>query len=181
MQGREHSVVREGAVAGILGAAVNAAWFLVFDLAAGRPLHTPNALGRVLFAGDVNPGGGTRDITPEAVLGFTAIHLATYVLAGIGLTGLVHLVSRNPSFRMGLWIGLVVAFMLFAGHVYMLAVSSGERVPFWAFAGGSLLALTSMMWYLWRRHPGLGTSAPLGDEVKPPPHAPGSPGDAPRR
>jgi hypothetical protein len=39
-----------------------------------------------------------------------------------------------------------------------------------------VLGIGSMAWYLWRRHPHLrGTfrDAPLGDEIKPPPHPPG--------
>jgi hypothetical protein len=43
---------------------------------------------------------------------------------------------------------------------------------------GSLLGILGMAGYLWRRHPRLGGSfdeAPLGDEVKPPPHPPGGP------
>jgi hypothetical protein len=178
MQGQEHSVVREGGLTGILGAAVAAVWLFAFDVAAGRHFHTPNALGRVFFAGDVNPGG--REISTEAVLGFTLIHLVTFVAGGIGLTGIVHLVSRNPSFRMGLWIGLVVMFVYFAGLAFMLATSTGNRVPFWSVAGGNLLALGVMAWYLWRRHPRLATRAPLGAEVKTTPHAPGAPGSPSR-
>jgi hypothetical protein len=178
MQGREHSVVREGSFAGILGAVVDAVWLFALDAAAGRPLHTPNALGRVFFAGDVNPGA--REISTEAVLGFTLVHLITFLVGGIGLTGIVHLVSRNPAFRMGLWIGLVVVFGYFAGLAYMLATSTGDRVPFWSVAGGNLLALGAMAWYLWRRHPRLAIQAPLGAEVKTSPHAPGAPGTPPR-
>jgi hypothetical protein len=179
MEAEDHSVVREGAIAGLLGTVANAAWFLVLDAAAGRPLHTPNALGKVLLGGDVNPG--VREIAPEAVLGFTALHLAVFVLGGIVLTKLVHLAARTPALRMGLWLGLVVFFCLLAGLIYMLSVSTGERVPFWSAAGGNLLALGAMVWYLWRRHPRLGTRAPLGAEVKTTPHAPGAPGGAPRR
>jgi hypothetical protein len=179
MQGREHSVVREGTIVGLLGAVVGAAWLLMVDVASGRPLQTPNALGRVFFAADVNPGG--REISPEAVLGFTFVYLITFLVGGIGLTAIVHLVSRNPAFRMGLFIGLVVAFAYFAGLAYMLTTSTGERVPFWSVAGGNLLALGAMGVYLWRRHPRLGSRAPLGAEVKTTPHAPGAPGGAPHR
>jgi hypothetical protein len=179
MEAHDHSVVREGAIAGVLGGVANAVWFLVLDTAAGRPLQTPNALGKVLFRGDLNPG--LREITPEAVLGFTAIHLVVFVLGGIVLTTLVHLVSRTPALRMGLWLGLVVLFCIFAGLIYMLSVSTGDRVPFWSAAGGNLLALGAMVWYLWRRHPRLGIHAPLGAEVKTTPHAPGAPGGSPRR
>jgi hypothetical protein len=178
MQDREHSVVREGAIAGLLGAVIDAVWFLAFDMAAGQPLRTPNALGKVFFAGDVNPG--LREISSQAVVGFTVMHVVSFLLGGMALTALVHLVSRNPSFRMGLWIGLVVAFAYFTGLAYMLTTSSAERIPFWSVVGGNLLALAAMMWYLWRRHPRLGNHAPLGAEVKTTPHAPGSPGGAPR-
>jgi hypothetical protein len=179
MQRREHSVIREGTVAGVVGAVVAAVWLFVLDVAAGRPLQTPHAVGRVLFAGDVNPGA--RVISPEAVLGFTLVHLVTFLVGGIALTGLVHLVSRNPPLRMGLWIGLVVVFAYFAGLAYMLATATGGRVPFWPLAGGSLLALGAMARYLWRRHPRLGTRAPLGSEVRATPHAPGAPHGAPHR
>src|SRR3712207_6327689 len=113
MEPRDHSVIREGAMAGLLGAVTNAVWFLVLDLAADRPLHTPNALGKVFLRGDVNPG--LREISPEAVLGFTAIHLGIFVLGGIVLTVLVRLAARTPALRMGLWLGLVVLFCMFAG------------------------------------------------------------------
>jgi hypothetical protein len=179
MEENQHSVVREGAIAGLLGAAIAGVWLLLYDMAAGSPLHTPNALGRVFFAGDVNPG--PREISPEAVLGFSAVHVLTFLIAGIGLTGIVHLVSRSPALRMGLWIGLVVAFGCLVGLTYMLTTSTGERVSFWSVAGGDLLAVVAMGWYLWRRHPRLGTMAPLGAEVKTTPHAPGSPRGAPPR
>jgi hypothetical protein len=179
MQEHQHSVVREGVIVGLLGAVIDAAWLLLYDVAAAQPLHTPSALGRVFFAGDVNPGA--RDISPEAILGFTVIHLVTFLVGGIGLTGIVHVVNRNPAFRMGLWIGLVVAFGYLVGLTYMLTTSTAERVSFWSVAGGNLLAIVAMGWYLWRRHPRLGTSAPLGAEVKTTPHAPGAPRGAPRR
>jgi hypothetical protein len=179
MQGREHSVLREGTMVGILGAVVGAVWLFVFDLASGRALQTPSALGRVFFAGDMNPGA--RAIAPEAVLGFSVVQVITFLIGGIALTGIVHLVSRNPSFRMGLWIGLVVVFAYFAGLAFMLTTSTGGRVPFWSVGTGNLLALGVMVWYLWRRHPRLGVQAPLGSEVKATPHAPEAPRGAPQR
>jgi len=54
---REHrSILREGIVAGCIGAAVVAVWFLVFDLARGTPLLTPALLGHVVFHGIDAPG-----------------------------------------------------------------------------------------------------------------------------
>jgi hypothetical protein len=173
MRVQEHSTVREGLVAGLLGAAIVAAWYFVFDMAAGKPFHTPNVLGQVFFRGDLDPG--VREIVPRVVVGYTVLHLVIFALAGIGLTLLVHLAARNLALRMGLWMGLVVAFAFFAGLTYMLTTATGERLPVWSVVGGSLLAVAAMGWYLWRRHPRLASDAQLGDEVKTTPHAPGAP------
>jgi hypothetical protein len=173
MEAQEHSTVREGLIAGLLGATIVAAWYFVFDLAAGRPFHTPNVLGKVFFRGDLEPGA--REVIPGIVAGYTVLHLVMFALGGIVLTFLVHLATRNLGLRMGLWIGLVVAFCLFTGLTYMLTTATGERVPLWTVVGGSLAAVVAMGWYLWRRHPRLATEAQLGDEVKATPHAPGAP------
>jgi hypothetical protein len=171
MDAQEHSTVREGLIAGLLGAAIVAAWYFLFDAAAGRPFHTPNALGKVFFRGDLAPG--EQEVIPGIVAGYTVLHLAMFALGGIVMTFLVHLATRNLGLRMGIWMGLVVAFCLFTGLMYMLTTASGERIPLWSVIGGSLSAVAAMGWYLWRRHPSLGTDAQLGDESTP--HAPGAP------
>jgi hypothetical protein len=173
MHAQQHSTIREGLVAGLLGAAIVGVWYLAVDTAAGRPFHTPNALGGVFFRGDANPGA--RDVVPGLVAGFTVIHLIAFAVVGVGLTQVVHLASRNLALRMGLWIGLVVAFCFTAGLTYMLTTATGERFPLWTVIGGALLGVLAMGWYLWRRHPRLGSEAPLGAEVRTTPHAPGSP------
>ena len=74
---------------------------------------------------------------------------------------------------MGVWIGLVVAFGLFAGLTYMMGTATGDRLSSWSVLSGSLFGVLGMGAYLWQRHPRLVRSfrqAPLGDEVKPPPH-----------
>ncbi len=173
MHAQEHSTVREGLVAGLLGAVIVGAWYLVIDTAAGRPFHTPNALGGVFFRGDPTPG--VREVVPGIVAGYAALHFILFAALGMALTLVVHLASRNLALRMGLWIGLVVAFCFLAGLAYMLTAATGERLSLWSVVGGALLGVATMGWYLWRRHPRLGSDVPLGDEVKTPPHAPGPP------
>jgi hypothetical protein len=173
MDVNDHSTVREGAVTGAIGALIVAVWYLIVDTAGGQPFHTPNVLGKILFRGDLTPG--VRQIVPHVVLGYTAVHFLTFVLIGMGLTLLVHLASRNISLRMGVWLGLVVAFALFAGLTYMLGAATGERLSPWSVISGSLLGVLGMGGYLWRRHPRLVRSfdeAPLGAEAKAPPHPP---------
>lgn len=173
MDVNDHSTVREGAVTGAIGALIVAVWHLIVDTAGGQPFHTPNVLGKIFFRGDLTPG--VRQIVPHVVLGYTAVHFLTFVLMGMGLTLLVHLASRNISLRMGVWLGLVVAFALFAGLTYMLGAATGERLSPWSVISGSLLGVLGMGGYLWRRHPRLVRSfdeAPLGAEGRAPPHPP---------
>ena len=46
----EHSSVREGFIAGLLGATTIAIWFLILDVIAGHALFTPDLLGRGLIS-----------------------------------------------------------------------------------------------------------------------------------
>jgi hypothetical protein len=173
MHAQEHSTVREGVVTGIIGALIVAVWYFIVDIAAGEPLHTPNVLGKIFLRGDLTPP--VDRIVPQAVIGYTLLHFLVFALIGVGLTLVVHLAIRNTSFRMGVWIGLLVAFGLFAGHTYMLGLASGERFYPRSVISGSVLGVLGMAGYLWRRHPRLQRSfqeAPLGSEVPPPPHPP---------
>jgi hypothetical protein len=174
MAQREHSITREGTVAGVVGGALVALWYLVFDIAKGQPLRTPTVLGEMVFSGDFAPP--VRPIVPEAVAGMTVVHLLVFVLAGMFLTYLVHLSVRNPAWRMGVWIGLVIGFGLFGGITYMVTTASGNALPAWSVFGGSLVGFAGMAWYLWRRHPRLEQTfreAPLGAEEPAPGHPPG--------
>jgi hypothetical protein len=59
-----------------------------------------------------------------------------------------------------------------------------QQLPWVTAIGDSLLGMASMALYLWKRHPRLRGSfdeAPLGAEVKPPPHPTGVPRGSVRR
>jgi hypothetical protein len=177
MPHREHSTVREGLLTGLIGGLVVAVWYLAVDLGRGQLLHTPNVLGQVFVGGDTMP---TVHIVPQAVAQYSLLHFGVFLLLGILLVALAHLATRNPSLRMGVWLGLVIAFLFFLGFLFMLYSATDQRFPWWAALGGSVLGIGSMALFLWRRHPALrGTfdQAPLGDEVKTPLH----PTERPRR
>lgn len=176
MHVRDHSTIREGTVTGAIGAVIVAAWYFIVDTAGGQPFHTPNILGKILFRASLPPN--VHQIMPNVVLGYTVMHFMIFLLMGMGLTLLVHMASRNIALRMGVWIGLVVAFALFAGLTYMVGIATGDRLSPWSVVSGSLFGVLGMGGYLWWRHPRLGRSfhqAALGDEVQPPAHPPGGP------
>lgn len=68
----EHSITREGTVAGVVGGALVALWYLIYDTASGQPLRTPTVLGEIIFRGDFAPA--ISQVVPEAVAGITAVH-----------------------------------------------------------------------------------------------------------
>lgn len=175
MQERQHKTFAEGILTGLVGAIVVAVWYLVVDIGRGKPLFTPNVLGQVFVQRDTLP---TDHIVPQAVAEYSLLHLIVFAILGIGLVWLTHLASRNPSLRMGVWLGMVIGFLLFLGHLVMLSSITQQRLPWLTAIGGSVLGIGSMALYLWKRHPRLRGSfdeLPLGAEVKPPPHPPGVP------
>jgi len=176
MDGQRHSSIAEGVLTGVIGAIIVAVWYFIVDTAGGQPLHTPNVLGKIFLRGNLAPSTG--HISTAAVLSYTVAHFVVFALLGIGLTLLVHQAERNTTLRMGVWLGFVIAFGLFAGYTYGLAMAAGERFSPWSVISGSLLGVLGMAGYLWRRHPRLGRSfqeEPLGSEVPPPPHPPERP------
>jgi hypothetical protein len=167
-----HSTLREGAIAGGLAALLVWLWYLLLDARAGRALHTPNVLGRLLTTGSAQT---IERMDAGAIASYTALHFIGFGLLGMALIGLVHLTVRDIRLRMGLWLGLVIGFVLLNWIMLFISQVTGERLPWWWGFGASTLGLGSIVIYAWRRHPQLGRSlrrVPLADEVGTPEHAP---------
>jgi hypothetical protein len=169
MAAQKHSTLREGLFIGLIGGLVVAIWYLAVDLGRGNLLYTPSVLGQV-FGGDTMP---VAQVQSQAVVQYSLLHFAVFLLLGVVLVALAHMATRTPSLRMGVWFGLVVSFLFFLGFLYTLYSVTDQRFPWWPALGGSVLGIGTMGLLLWRRHPGLrGTfdRAPLGDEVRAPHH-----------
>jgi hypothetical protein len=176
MAHQHHSNVREGLLAGLIGGSIVVAWYFAVDLGRGEPLYTPNVLGQVFAQGDTIPA--TRTMASGAVAQYFLLHFGCFFLFGIGLAALTHLATRNPAFRMGIWLFLVIGSVFWLGITHTLYRLTGQRFPWLTSLIGVLLGVGSMALYLWRGHPGLRASMrhlPLGDEVKAPPHPRGGP------
>jgi hypothetical protein len=117
--------VREGLVAGVLGAASIALVFFLVDLANGRPLWTPHALGTALFLGEVAP----PDAAPSKALigGFTVIHGWVFVSVALIVASLMA-GSRLPGEQRWQRI-LVLAVPLFVGFSAVFLVFALLRGP----------------------------------------------------
>jgi hypothetical protein len=171
MPHHEHSNLREGLVAGLIGALVVEVWYFAVDVGRGEMFYTSNLLGQVFVAGDAR--SAVPAVGSEAVVLYSLLHFGWFLLFGIGLAALTHLASRNPAFRMALWLFLVTGSVFFFGLSFMLTWLTRLPFPWWVPLIGTALGNGSMGLYLWRRHPALqATQAALGAEVRPPPHPP---------
>src|SRR3989338_1603634 len=146
----QRSVLREGIVAGLLGAAVVAVWFLFFDLARGRPLLTPGLLGAAVFQGVTDPIG--LEIAPGNVLGYTLLHGLAFVAFGVIAASVMAVSEREPA----LFVAFVILFacfeVFFFGALGALGHSMVGALVWWAILIGNLLASIAMLWYLFRFH-----------------------------
>ena len=90
---------QEGIIAGLVGAATIAIWFLILDSLSGRPLYTPTVLGSALF----RRGGTTplSEVLPdlEMVLMFTWVHGLIFVAIGGLVARLLAFAERHPNLR----------------------------------------------------------------------------------
>lgn len=150
---RDHPTLREGLVAGLVGAVAVAAWFFVLDLALGRPFFTPAAFGSALFFGVDD--SALVQITAATVLGYTALHLAAFLATGLVFAGLLAQADEHPPVLLALVLLFVTFETLVIGLVAIMASWLLDVLPWWTIALGNLVAALSMGAYLWKKHPRL--------------------------
>jgi hypothetical protein len=160
--GEVSASIGEGLLAGLIGAAVVALWFLVLDVVIGRLLFTPAALGSALFHG-AEAAAAVR-ITPGTVLGYTVVHVAAFLLVGVVFTALVAQAERQTSLLMGVVLLFVVTLTLVVGLMAILASWVLAALTWWAISIGNLLAAGAMVAFLWKRHPALARRLPEAEE-----------------
>ncbi len=150
---RQHRTIREGLIAGLAGAVVVMGWFLAVDLVQGRLMFTPGALGSALFFGA--RGEAEVVVAIETVLGYTGVHLAAFMLAGLIASGLVEAARREPPLLLGLVLFFVTLEVLFIGLIAIMASWLLNAIPWWTIVAGILIAAVVMGGYLLYEHPEL--------------------------
>ena len=150
MKGTERSVLREGIVAGLIGAIVVAVWFLVVDTLRGRPLETPMFLGAALFYGVKTPVGVEFALMP--ILGYTVVHGLAFIAFGIIAAAVIAATEREPALVIAVVILFACFETFFLGVVSVLGRSVQDALVWWEILIGNLLAATAMLWYFLLGH-----------------------------
>jgi hypothetical protein len=148
---REHRVVREALVSGLLGAATVAVWFLIIDVAQGRLFFTPAALGSALFYGA--SGAAAVQIGAATVLGYTGIHIAAFLIVGFVASAIADASERQPALLLGAVLLFVTFEALFLGLVAVAAGWLLDALQWWAIVIANAIAALTMGGYLWHEHP----------------------------
>ena len=149
---------QEGIVAGVIGAVTVALWFLVVDVAHGRPFYTPSVLGTALFHRGALGALDAAPVSLDMVLMFTWVHgLAFGALGGIAAL-LLGMAEEHPSVGFGVLLLFVVLEFGFTVTAMVFAAPVLKVLTWPAVLVANLLAAAAMGAYFWLRHPTLRVS-----------------------
>lgn len=159
---KQHPILREGVMVGVIGAVVLAVWFFVMDLVLREAFFTPAALGSMLFLGAGSPDAVV--ISTGTVLGYTAVHGAAFLIIGVVAAGVVAGVEKYPALQYAVVMLFAIFAVAFIALVTVLGIWILNELAVWSVLMGNLLAALAMGGYLWRVHPLLGDV--LREEVR---------------
>lgn len=160
----KRSPLKEGVLAGLIGAATIALWFLVLDTFQGRALHTPTVLGTAFFRG----GEGldaveTLPVAIEMVALYSLMHWLAFTVMGTIAAYVVAAAARARA----LWTSILAFFVLFVALEFgfrlvgaMLLTQEALYALAWQnVMTGNLLAAAAMGAFLLQRHRVTGRAA----------------------
>ncbi|HET7566249.1 MAG TPA: hypothetical protein VFJ96_14700 [Gemmatimonadaceae bacterium] len=149
---RHHSTLREGVIAGVIGATSVAIWFLFVDILIHNPLYTPRVLGEALWS----VFGPVREGTAVFVIVYTVFHYVAFCIVGIIAAVIVHASDEQPAVLAG---GLVMFVVLEMGFYGLASILNNflplEGLAWYQVAVGNLISAFLMGLYFYRTHPSL--------------------------
>jgi hypothetical protein len=152
-------VYLDGLVAGIIGAAIIAIWFLFLDAVIRLPFYTPSVLGEGLFLGGQDLSSTeAAEVSLKLTLMYTGVHGLVFML--LGVTAAYVLLLTRKKLNLGLWILLIFVVLEFGfvGTVFVFAEPVLHELAWPMVLIGNLLATAGMACYLWLRHQNVGTT-----------------------
>jgi hypothetical protein len=150
---RLHPFLGRSLVAGVLGAAAVAFWFLIIDTVAGRPFFTPAALGSIAFLGAQSPA--EIQLSAGVIAAYTVLHLMAFALVGVCVVWAAERLERTPGVWLILFMSFVVLEGVFIGIVGAVSNPILDTIGWWAVLSGNLIAILTMGLWVWKTHPGL--------------------------
>lgn len=144
-----------GLIAGIIGAAVIAMWFLFLDTVRGLPFYAPTVLGTGLFQGAEDLASTERvQISLKLTLMYTWVHVLVFIVLG-EIAAFALSAAKNPNPWLLTLLLFVILELGFIGTTSVLARPVFDELAWPAVLLGNLLAAAGMSTYLWLRRANL--------------------------
>ena len=143
----------EAFIAGIIGYAVVALFYVIWNILAGRhPLHTAATLGQGIAR---TPVTGDSVIAFGPIVAYNAVHLIVFLVIGLIAAWLVFATEKVPQFWFVGVLIFVTALMASIALVVTYSVPISEALPWWSIVTANLVAAILMGAYLIKTHPSL--------------------------
>ncbi|MFQ5537143.1 MAG: hypothetical protein ACE5GJ_06790 [Gemmatimonadota bacterium] len=155
---RRASSLQEGLIVGLIGYAVVAVFYAVFDILAGKSaVFTLNLLGQMLFRGVRDPAVLQLPMAPDlwAMVGYNFVHLFVSLAVGIFVAWLVANVEERPHLGRPVLAVLIAGYVITVLVVAVFARDASQLMPLWTILVVNTLAALGGGAYLWKAHPGL--------------------------
>jgi hypothetical protein len=145
-------VWKDGVVAGLLGAAGVAVWFLIVDAIGGHAFSTPAFLGKAMLS--VLGRGIENHSMLFFVVAYTVFHVLAFAVLGCIASWLIAGSGSAPQFTAG----LALFFAVFEVGFYFLALMLSANdvlgsLAWYQIGAANLVASALTGGYLLRRHP----------------------------
>lgn len=132
----------KGLVAGLVGGAAMALWFLVIDGSRGEPFQTPAFLAHALLGIEID---GT---TLGPVLAYSAIHFGAWMAVGVVVAWLLTLLGTASPVLLGLALGFALFDIVFYASVAITGVDIIAELGWPEVLVGNLVAGVSLFGFL---------------------------------
>lgn len=144
-------ILEDGILAGVVGAAVVALWFLLVDSIRVTPFHTPNLLGSLIFTGST--AATVPPVTLTMVFAYTGLHVLVFLVAGIAAAWIFSVFEDNPQFGMVLLLLVLLFLAVLCGLEIAMMPSIVGLIGTGSVSIANLLAAAGMFAFLLRRRP----------------------------
>ncbi len=156
MERPQSDLILHGALGGIVAGAVVVVWFLVVDLVAGEPFHTPARLASIVLGEDF------YSPWPRLVSVYTILHFGIFISLGLITAGLLKLFDIEPGLLLGAVFGVGVFNAVHYGGLLVTGTNFLTVISVVHVVAANLLGGMLMMAYL---HRALRAESPLGWNV----------------
>ena len=145
----------DGLIAGIIGAAIVAIWFLFLDTVSGLPFYAPTVMGAALFLGAEELASTEAvPVSLKLTLMYTWVHGLGFVVLGEIAAYFLLLTGMNPNLGFFLLLFVILEFG-FVAVAFVFAEPVLHELAWPAVLLGNLLAAAGMACYFRLRHPNL--------------------------